>query len=334
MRTTQHAFPTGPGPRIGALSLLARLWRTSPPLTAVGLLMLLAAVPSLVGVFVDPRVITGAPAWLKPFKFAISTAIYSLTLAWVFGWLSQWARVRRIVGWMTAVVFVLEVAIIDAQAWRGTTSHFNVAMPLHQVLFAVMGTAIALQTLASVAVAVALWRQRFADRALGWALRLGMTLTIAGALVGPLMTRPTASQLAQARAGERLTTVGAHTVGGPDGGPGLPVTGWSREHGDLRVPHFIGLHALQALGLVAVGLRRWRRPAAARERAVLAVAVSYALLFLLTLWQALRGRSIVAPDPTTTAALATWALVTLLAAGWIIFGSRGIPNTELTRTAA
>ena len=47
--------------------------------------MLVAAGAALVGMLVDPRIITGAPAWLKPFKFAISTAIYSLTLAWIFG---------------------------------------------------------------------------------------------------------------------------------------------------------------------------------------------------------------------------------------------------------
>jgi hypothetical protein len=49
--------------------------------------MLAVAAASGVGMLVDPRVITGAPAWLKPFKFAISTAVYSLTLAWIFGWL-------------------------------------------------------------------------------------------------------------------------------------------------------------------------------------------------------------------------------------------------------
>ncbi len=172
--------------------------------------MLVVAGASLVGMLVDPRIITGAPAWLKPFKFAISTAVYSLTLAWIFGWLSDWPRVRRVVGWTTAIVFVLEVAIIDTQAWRGTTSHFNVSTPLDAALFFVMGGAILLQTLVSVAVAVALWRQRFTDRPLGWALRLGMTLTIVGALTGPLMTRPTAAQLADARAGRRMTTAGAH----------------------------------------------------------------------------------------------------------------------------
>jgi hypothetical protein len=293
------------------------MWHSSPPLTAVGILMLLVAGASLVGMLVDPRIITGVPAWLKPFKFAISTAIYSLTLAWIFGWVSGWPRLRRVVGWTTAIVFVLEVAIIDMQAWRGTTSHFNVSTTLNIVLFAVMGTAIMIQTLVSMALAVALWRQRFDDRALGWALRLGMTLTIIGALTGPLMTRPTSAQLADARAGAPMTIAGAHTVGGPDGGPGVPLTGWSREHGDLRIPHFIGLHAIQALALIAVGLRRWRRPEAIRVKAVLASAASYASLFGLLLWQALRGQSLVAPDSIALATFAIWAAATVLVFGWI-----------------
>lgn len=307
-------------------SLRARLWQASPPLTAVGLLMLGAAVASAVGIVLDPRIITGVPAWLKPFKFAVASAVYSLTLAWIFGWLTEWPRMRRVVGWTTAIVFVLEVAIVDVQAWRGTTSHFNASTPLDRGLFIFMGSAILLQTVVSVSVAVALWRQRFTNRALGWALRLGMVQTILGAMTGPLMTRPTEGQLANARAGGRITTVGAHTVGGPDGGPGVPVTGWSREHGDMRVPHFMGLHAIQALALVAIGLRRWRRPEETRVGVVLIAAGSYASLFALLLWQALRGRSIVAPDAPGLASLAIWGLVTALALGWIGLRSRKDPS--------
>jgi hypothetical protein len=331
MNSTQHAVPAAVGSR--AAALFDRLWRASSPLTAVGMLMLVAAGASLVGMLVDPRMITGAPAWLKPFKFAISTAVYSLALAWIFGWLIKWPRVRRVVGWTTAIVFVLEVSIIDAQAWRGTTSHFNVSTTLDMVLFFVMGGAILLQTLVSVAVAVVLWRQRFTDEPLGWALRLGMTLTIAGALTGPLMTRPTAVQLAEAREGGRMTTAGAHTVGGADGGAGIPVTGWSREHGDLRVPHFIGLHSVQALALIAIGLRRWRRPKAVRVRAMLAAAASYALLFLLMLWEALRGQSIVAPDAMALASIAIWAVGTVLVLGWIDLRSRASSCDGLDRIA-
>ena len=264
----------------------------------------------------DARTITGAPAWLKPAKFAISTAIYMLTLAWVFTWLPDWPRTRRLVGWTTAAVLVLEVAIIDVQAWRGTTSHFNVGTALDGVLFSIMGLAIVVQTLMSIAVAVALWRQRFEDRTLGWALRFGMTITIIGASTGGLMTRPTAAQLDQARVTGRIAVVGAHTVGAPDGGPGLPGTGWSLAHGDLRVPHFVGLHALQALPLLAVMLGRRRWTEAVRVRLMLTAAASYVSLFAILLWQALRGQAVVNPDGTTLTALVVWAILTAVAA-WV-----------------
>jgi hypothetical protein len=149
-----------------------------------------------------------------------------------------------------------------------------------------------------------------------------MTLTIAGAFTGGLMTRPTAAQLADVRAGRGLPIVGAHTVGGLDGGPGVPVTGWSLEHGDVRVPHFVGLHAVQVLALVALALRRWRRPEAVRVRAVFAAAASYAALFLLLLWGAMRGRSVVAPDAAALASMAIWVAVSVLALGWLYFASR------------
>lgn len=272
---------------------LATLWRTDRLLTATGLILLALLVPSVAGIFLDPTQITNAPAWLKPSKFAISTAIYALTLAWVFSYLPDWPRMRRVVGRMTAFVLLLEVAIIDLQAWRGTTSHFNVATPLDGALFVAMGAGIVIQTLSSIAVAVALWRHRFGDPAMGWALRFGMTFTIIGAFVGGLMTSgPTEAQRAEAKAGGRMTMVGAHTVGALDGGPGLPGTGWSTQHGDLRVPHFVGLHALQALPLFAFLVRR--RPERTRVRWTVAAAAAYALTFVWLLVRALQGIPFVA----------------------------------------
>lgn len=302
-------------------TVFRRLWHADKPLTATGLLMLAALAVAVVGLVADPRVIAGAPAWLKPAKFGASTAIYSLTLAWVFTYLPEWRRTRRFVGWLTAIVLIAEVAIIDAQAWRGTTSHFNVGTPLDTVLFAVMGTLIALQTLTSVAVAVALWRQRFGDRALGWALRLGMILTIVGASTGGLMTRPTADQLAAARATHTMQVAGAHTVGAADGGPGLPGTGWSTEHGDLRVAHFVGLHALQVLPIVLFAVRRRHVADAGEMRLVMVAAASYATLFALLLWQALRGEPVVYPGATTLAALASWVALTAIGS-WLALGGR------------
>ena len=88
-----------------------------------------------------------------------------------------------------------------------------------------------------------------------------------------------------------MTIAGAHTVGAADGGPGLPGTGWSTEHGDLRVAHFLGLHALQALPLVALVLPRRRFADATRVRLILTAGGSYVALFGILLWQALRGQS-------------------------------------------
>ena len=289
------------------------LWKTDARLTAVGLAMCAVLAVNAVGLLVDPRQVLGAPVWMKPAKFAASVAIYTLTLAWVFTYLPEWTRTRRVVSWITAITLVLEIVIIDVQAWRGTASHFNVGTVVDGVLFSIMGIAIFAQTLAAAAIAVALWRQRFADRAIGWALRFGMTVTILGAMTGGLMTKPTRAQIDAARAGQRMTVAGAHTVGGPDGGPGLPGTGWSLEHGDIRVAHFIGLHAMQVLPVLAllVTSRRW--PELRRIRVVWAMSAGYVSLFALLLWQALRGQSVTAPDATTLTAMGLWAVLTVSA---------------------
>jgi hypothetical protein len=294
--------------------VMDRFWRGSAPLTATGLLMIAALGGAVIGLAVDPRTITGAAAWLKPAKFAASIALYTFTLAWIFSLIPTWTRTRRIVGWTTAVAMVFEMVVIGVQAFRGRASHFNVATAVDGVLFTTMGVAIVAQTLSTVAVCMALWRAQLADRALGWALRLGMTITIVGALMGGLMAQPTREQLDAARAGEPMTVAGAHTVGAPDGGPGLPGTGWSTDHGDLRIPHFLGLHALQVLPMVALVLARRRVSDRLRVRLTVTAAGSYAALFGILLSQALRGQSVLAPDALTIVLLGLWVLGTLAAA--------------------
>jgi hypothetical protein len=285
---------------------LVRLWHIDPALTATALLMVAMLGAFGVGLWLDPRTVLGAPVWLKPAKFAASVAIYCFTLVWLFGFIPTHIRARRVVGRTTVVAMLVEVGIIGVQSARGTTSHFNISTPLDGVLWAVMGLAIVAQTVSSVAVAVALFRQPFADRAFGWALRLGLVITIAGAALGGLMTRPTERQLAEMKAGQ-VSTSGAHTVGALDGGPGVAGVGWSREHGDLRVAHFLGLHAIQVLPLLALGLRRRRTSPARQTGLVLTLAGSYTGLLGLLLWQAQRGQALVAPDSTTLAALLLWA---------------------------
>lgn len=294
---------------------LGRLWHTDRPLTLTGLLMTGATAAFVLGLLFDPSTITGAPAWLKPLKFSVSTAIYTLTLAWIFTFLPAWRRTRQVVGWITAVVIVAEVAIIAVQAWRGTSSHFNVSTPTDAALFGTMGTAIVLQTLASGFVAAALWRQAFDSQALGTALRAGMVITILGASSAGLMTRMTEAQRAELDETGRLATVGSHTVGAPDGGEGLPMIGWSADHGDLRIAHFAGLHALQLLPVIAFALRR-RFADREAARAVRVAAASYSALVVILIVQALQGEALLQPGATTLAMLGTWCIATA-AAMWL-----------------
>jgi len=303
---------------------LARIWRIDAPLSACALLMLGVLAACTVGLWLDPRTVLDAPVWLKPAKFAISIGIYCLTLIGLFSTIPAFVRTRRVVSRTTVAVMLLEMGIIGAQAARGTTSHFNVSTPLNAVLFGVMGTGIVVQTLSSIAVAVALFRQRHSDRALGWAMRLGMVIAIAGASIGGIMTRPTEEQLVEMRAGRPLVS-GAHTVGAPDGGPGMPVTGWSREHGDVRVAHFLGLHALQVLPLLALATRRTRSAEARRVRLVWTLAGSYAAFVGITLWQALRGQPLLALEPTTLGVLLAWAALTGVAT-WRALARRAVPR--------
>ncbi len=301
------------------------------PLEFVTWLMAALGVVFAALMLVDPRVIEGAPAWLKPLKFAVSTAIYSATLAWVLRFLPDWPRLARRAGAVTAWVFVVEVALIVVQAARGTTSHFNTSSLLDGAIFSVMGAGIAAQTVAAVAVTVALWRQTFADRAMGWALRLGMALAVAGASVGGMMTQPTAAQLAQARDTKQMPRSGAHTVGAPDGGAGLPGTGWSLAHGDLRVPHFLGLHAMQVLPLVAwLAARRRGTRERARVGVVTGAAVSYAALFLLLLVQAMSGQPLIAPAGAVATAFTAWAVGT---AAFALVAWRALGAPLSSRTA-
>jgi hypothetical protein len=216
------------------------------------------------------------------------------------------SRLVRTAALGTAIVLILEICIICAQAARGTTSHFNNRTPLDSMLFGLMGLAILVLWLLSVLAAVLLWRQPFDNRAWGWGLRYGLLLTAAGGAVGAIMVAP---------------DFRAHTVGAPDGGPGLPVTNWSLRHGDLRVGHFVGMHALQILPFVGWYVSRRRRSALTVHIA----AVSLAGLMALTTARALQGRPVWFPDPL----LGGWALASAIAllASWPRAWTR-MPNSS------
>src|SRR6266851_4778441 len=291
--------------RTAAMPTLRQLLNVNQALTLVGVLMLATLLGTFVGLLVDPRVITGAPAWLKPAKFALSTSIYAFTFVWLLGFIRGHRRLVAISANTMAAALTIEVAIIILQVLRGTTSHFNYATPLDAALFSTMAVIIVLVWLMSVVAAVLLIAQRLPDSAFAWSLRLGLLIAIVGMAVAFLMPQPTPDQLAALSTGAAPTTIGAHSVGVADGGPGLPIVGWSTVGGDLRVAHFFGLHALQVLPFI--GWLLARRPSlGARQRLLLVwtSGLAYLGLVVILTWQALRGQSVIAPDAATLAAFA------------------------------
>jgi len=280
-----------------------------------GLLLTLAVV-SVAGMAVDDRTVLGVSTWLKPFKFAVSFVVYTVTVAWMISLLT---RARRLAWWAGAVVAVfgaLEVALIATQSARGRRSHFNNTTPLDERIWTAMGVTIGVFYVATLVIAILLLIQRLGDAPTTWALRLGLVISMVGMALGFLMLTPTAQQLADGSG----DIIGAHAVGVPDGGPGLPVTGWSTEGGDLRIPHFVGLHALQALPLLAFALaalsNRFPRLGDVRVRLhlVLVAAAGYAGLIALVTWQALRAQPLLAPDAATLVAAGLLVAVTAVAA--------------------
>jgi hypothetical protein len=286
-------------------------------------LLLVAAVTapfvviSLAGMLLDDRVLVGAPIWFKPFKFAVSIVIYAVTWAWLYAYLPR----NRLVRWSTSIIaamLAIEYLIIVGQVVRGRQSHFNVATVLDAVLWATMATSIVVLWIANLVVAGYLLRREVGGPPLTWAVRAGAVISLFGAAVAFLMTRPTAAQRASFGDGTFAGIIGGHSVGVTDGGPIMPLTGWSTTAGDLRIAHFVGLHALQVLPLVAVllavlaGRVAVLRGEEVRTRLVVVASVGYAALTLLSLWQALRGQPLTDPDGLTLAALGL--LVVLVAA--------------------
>lgn len=294
--------------------LVARGWLTNRWLTLSGLVYVGLVPIFVVAIWADPRVITGAPAWIKPLKFALSSAIYVATFLWLLTYVQGRRRAVAIVAGLTGLGLLVENLLIGFQTLRGTTSHFNMSTPLDGAIFGIMGAFITLIAVLNLLLGIWLIFTRIPDRVVAWGVRLGVLISFVGMMTGFLMTSiPTPAQQAEMAAGRAPTSFGAHGVGVEDGGPGLPFVGWSTEGGDLRVAHFVGLHAMQVLPLLALALTRTRArqrlSAGQRTAWVIIGGVAYLGWVGVLTVQALRGQSIVAPDALT------WASFALLAGG-------------------
>jgi len=289
----------------GRDNLLIQMWTVHRGMTLffyANIIMLLIA---LIGMTFDSREVLGQSTWAKTMKFSVSMLAYATTLIWLSTFVTKGRRWFNRAITATAALLMLEMVVIIVQAVRGEAMHFNVSTPLNAALWSTMTIAIFIFFGVTIAGFILILRQKLVDRALMHSIRWGFSIMLLGLALGFLMPGPKPDQVAIFEAGGQPEMIGAHTVGAPDGGPGLPIAGWSTEHGDLRIAHFVGLHGLQVIPLFGWWLftRSRRRDnwltSKQRLQLVWTGALTYLSIVLLVTWQALRGQSIVAPDGLT-----------------------------------
>ena len=213
-------------------------------LTAVAMALL---VLTLLWSVADPRLLDGAPVWLKPAKFSLSFVVHFGTLALIVAALSPALRESRLIaiaGGVMAVSFLVEIAYIFLQAAQAQHSHFNFDTTFHVVAYQVMGIGAVLLIAMPVLVAHVARRETALGpntrQGIWWGalLSMGLTLVVAG----------------------YLSSGTGHYVGTPSPDAAtLPLFGWSAEVGDLRPAHFLSLHALQVLPLLGLWADRTGR---------------------------------------------------------------------------
>ena len=208
------------------------LWRTVVAM-AIGSVLMLALQ------FVDARLINGVSVWDKPAKFFFSLVVQYGTVSWAFNLLPFTDRKMR--GLRIAVGIMLfsgwmEMAYIIFRAAQGEGSHFNTGTRFAAIAYGVMGVGAVSLTATAAYVGWNIWRRR--DENI-WREAAGFGLVM-GALLGTI----TAGY---------MSSMPSHWVGGNHtDANGLVFFNWSTTGGDLRVAHFLGLHAAQFIPLSAM----------------------------------------------------------------------------------
>ena len=257
--------------------------RTEPPSQFVTLTVVLIVLSALTVLWagVDIRLIEGVPVWMKPFKFAFSFAVFFATIAVIETHLSEPVRngrTLRIIGWIMAAAVLSEMAYMMYQAGQSEASHFNYSTPFHSIMYAMMGVGATAIVLGGAVIGWVVKRDRNAD--LSPVLREGIWL---GFLLTFILTMIVAGYMS----GSGGIHVGIH----PEGAPTLPALGWSGVTGDLRPAHFLSLHVMQALPMLALWLGRQGK---IRSVGTIRLAsAGYAILTLAIFGQALLGLPLV-----------------------------------------
>lgn len=231
-----------------------------------GLICLLFSILCLIFTQTTSVQVFGVNAWYKPFKFAFSTFLYAWAMAWYCYYLPDFNL--KFFNVSIIVLLGFEIVYIAIQAGRGQLSHYNVSNAFYSMLYSLMALAASLVTLYTAYVGLLFFKHTFPTLPSHyvWAIRLSIIIFVIFSFEGFAM-------------GSRLN----HSVGALNDNSNLFVIGWSKTVGDLRISHFIGMHALQLLPVLSYYLLK-------NTKWTIGVSILYGLLALTTLIQALQGK--------------------------------------------
>jgi hypothetical protein len=252
----------------GILNFVEELKIRNESLFYFGLFCLSLSILFIVLTKLTTTQVHGINAWFKPFKFAVSIGLFALTMAWYCHYLSNFNPTPF--NWTVIILFGFELIYITFQASKGQLSHFNFDTPSSALLYSLMGLAAVLVTLYTAYIGFLFFTQSFPNLPSHyiWAIRMGILIFVVFSFEGALMS----SKL-------------SHSVGAINDNSNWWVIGWSKTVGDLRVSHFIGMHALQLLPFLSFYIFK-------NTKATIIISLLYAVLATTTLVQALKGKPI------------------------------------------
>jgi hypothetical protein len=260
-------------------ALLAEFDRRHPLLTRYGFALLALGAIAMALQIIDPRtLVSGVNIWVKPAKFFVSVGVFALTAAWFMGYVRTERRespLMRLTAWALIASGSFELIYISFQAAQGLESHFNLSTPFYITMYALMGLGAVILTATTLPLAWEIVRRPAPglQRSFVAAVALGLVLTF---ILGGWM-------------GSYMSSQPGHAVGQVGGS--VPLFGWNRLGGDLRIAHFFGIHAEQAIPLLAIATASL--PAAARWATVLGGSAIYTALTVGVFLQAVAARALI-----------------------------------------
>lgn len=214
--------------------------RGSPLICWSAVAMALGMIVCFALTVVDARLLAGVSVWGKPAKFFLSLIVHTLTVAWAITLLARRSRGIEIAALIMVGAAWFEMVYMIFRASRGEASHFNTSTLFAAIMYPLMGLGAVSLTTTSAYIGWQVWRER-AGNLMREAAGLGLMV---GAVLGTIV-------------GAYLSSHTSHWIGGDQtDASGLAIFNWSTTGGDLRVAHFIGLHATQFVPLAALSGKR------------------------------------------------------------------------------